>query len=140
MSSATRKPLPGALFLALIPVGWLGFTVFTTELEALFGIFPQPYAAALAVFHEASPALLVGWGATAAMAVGAFVVRGRRPFACVVFVALFLVGYVALAPMMYHHMPAGVWVAGVGAIFTVVGIWQLERRGQMHQKENPADP
>jgi len=60
MTSATRKPLPTALFLALIPVGWLAVTVIMTGLEGLFGIFPSRFAAALKSFHDASPVLLAG--------------------------------------------------------------------------------
>jgi hypothetical protein len=127
MTSATRGPLPTTLFLALIPVAWLGVTVVMTGLEGAFGIFPSRFAVALKSFHEASPALLTGWGITAAMAVGALLTRGRRPYACVLFMALFLVGYAALAPAMYQRVPFGVWIAGMDGVLVVVGIWQLTR-------------
>jgi len=127
MTSAVHRPLPTALFFALIPVGWLGFSVVMTELEGLFGIFPTRYAAALKSFHEASPVLLTGWGITAAMAVGAFLTLGRRPYACVVFIALFLAGYVCLAPAMYQRVIVGVWIAGLDGILVAAGIWQLTR-------------
>jgi hypothetical protein len=127
MMSVPRKPLPTALFLALIPVGWLAVSVVMTGLEGLFGIFPSRFAAALKSFHDASPALLIGWGATAAMAAGAFLTRGRRPYACVLFMALFLIGYAGLAPAMYQRVIFGVWIAGMDGILVVVGIWQLTR-------------
>lgn len=41
MTSGTRRPLPTALFLALIPIGWSGVTVVVTGMEGLFGIFPS---------------------------------------------------------------------------------------------------
>jgi hypothetical protein len=128
MTSATRRPLPTALFLALIPVAWLGVTVVMTGLEGLFGIFPSRFAAALKSFHDASPALLIGWGITAAMAAGALLTRGRRPYACALFMALFLVGYAGFAPAMYQRVPFGMWIAGVTGVVVVVGIWQLTRK------------
>jgi hypothetical protein len=127
MTSAIRRPLPTALFFALIPVGWLAFSVVMTGLEGMFGIFPTRYAAALKSFHEASPALLTGWGITAAMAAGAFLTRGRRPYVCALFMALFLGGYVSLAPSMYQRVIFGVWIAGLDGVLVVAGIWQLTR-------------
>jgi hypothetical protein len=127
MTSATHRPLPTALFLALIPVAWLGVTVVMTGLEGVFGIFPSRFAAALKSFHDASPALLTGWGITAAMAAGALLTRGRRPYACALFMALFLVGYAGLAPTMYQRVPFGVWIAGIDGLLVVAGIWQLTR-------------
>jgi hypothetical protein len=127
MTSETNKPLPGALFLALIPVAWLGLSVIVTGLEGTFGIFPSRYAAALKSFHDASPALLTGWGITAAMAVGALLTRGRRPYVCALFMALFLVGYAGLAPAMYQRVAFGVWLAGIDGILVVAGTWQLTR-------------
>lgn len=127
MPSGTRRPLPTALLFALIPVGWLGVTVVATGLEGLFGIFPSRFTAALTSFHEASPALLIGWGITAAMAAGAFLTRGRRPCVCALFMALFLTGYVSLAPAMYQRVVFGVWIAGLDGILVAAGIWQLTR-------------
>jgi hypothetical protein len=127
MTTTTPRPLPTALFLALIPVGWLSVTVVVTGLEGLVGIFPSRFAAAFTVFHQASPSLLAGWGATALMAAGAFLTRNRRPFTCALFVALFLVGYVTLAPVMYQRLTFGVWIAYIDAMLAVAGIWQLMR-------------
>lgn len=127
MTSVTHRPLPTALFLALIPVAWLGVTVVATGLEGVFGIFPIRFAAALKSFHDASPALLIGWGITATMAAGALLARGRRPYACVLFMALFLVGYACLAPAMYQRVIFGMWIAGMDGLLVVVGIWQLTR-------------
>jgi hypothetical protein len=127
MTSGTYKPLPSALFLALIPVAWLGVTVVMTGLEGMFGILPSRFATALKGFHDASPALLTGWVITAAMAAGALLTRGRRPYACVLFMALFLVGYAGLAPVMYRRVAFGVWIAGFDGTLVVVGIWQLTR-------------
>ena|SRR6187402_1465439 len=127
MTSATRRPLPTALFLALIPIGWLGVTVVVTGTEGLFGIIPSRFAAALKSFHDASPALLIGWGITAAMAAGAFLTRGRRPYVCALFMALFLAGYVSLAPAMYQRVVFGIWIAGLDGVLVVAGIWQLTR-------------
>ena|SRR6187402_708977 len=136
MNSATHRPLPTALFLALIPVAWLGVTVVMTGLEGLFGIFPSRFAAALKSFHDASPTLLTGWAITAAMAAGAFLTRGRQPYACIVFIALFLAGYVMLAPAMYQHVPFGVWIAGLDGVLVVAGLWQLARarRGEAESR------
>jgi hypothetical protein len=122
-----HRPLPTALFLALIPVAWLGVTVVMTGLEGVFGIFPSRFAAALKSFHDASPVLFVGWGITAVTAAGALLTRGRRPYVCALFMALFLAGYAGLAPAMYQRVAFGVWIAGMDGILVVVGVWQLIR-------------
>jgi hypothetical protein len=127
MESTELKPLPTALYLALIVVGFLLFSVTVSGAEALLHFLPG-HSPILETLHQAGPALLSGWGITALFGIGVFLTRGRRPYACVVFTALFLVGYVALAPMLFQRVTFGVWIAGLGAVLAIVGAWQLVER------------
>jgi hypothetical protein len=128
------KALPTSLYLALIIVGLLLAGVIFSGAEAVMHFMPGNYPI-LQTLHRAGPTLLSGWGVTGLCGIGVFLTRGRRPYACVVFVALFLAGYIVLAPAMYQRVTAGVWLAGLGAVLATMGAWQLVERDRGSETE-----